>query len=175
VGQPAFLDGRSVIAWHKNGGLTLYDTATGGSRTWHDPGVTGLRDHVMAPHTSAVAYVATRKDLHGEPATLMVWGGSGDPRELLRLHEPEQLKLVGWTPDGLNLLIIRWSFDSAGGRRVGNEALWRMPITGSAPIATGLALEGLRDVSLHPNGRQIAFNAGYKRSEPWMMENALPK
>jgi hypothetical protein len=105
----------------------------------------------------------------------MLWGGSGEPREVLRVHDPENFRLVGWTPDGLNLLIVRWSFDSATGRRVGNEALWRVPITGGAPVPIGLALEGLRDVSMHPNGRQITFNAGWKRVEHWVMENALPK
>ena len=95
----------------------------------------------MAPHTRAVGYAANRKDLRGEAATLMLWGGSGEPREVLRVHDPEHFRLVGWTPDGLNLLIIRWSFDSVAGRRVGNEA----------------------------------FNAGWKRVEHWVMENALPK
>lgn len=36
-------------------------------------------------------------------------------------------------------------------------------------------MEGLRDVSIHPDGRTIAFNAGWKRAEHWVMENLLPK
>jgi Tol biopolymer transport system component len=175
VGRPPVLDGRSVIFQHKDGRVTLNDTATGQSWTWHDYGVEGLREHIMAPHTRVVAYAANRRDLRGGASTLMLWGGSGEPREVLRVHDPENFRLVGWTPDGLNLLVNRWSFDSAAGRRVGNEALWRVPITGGAPVLTGIALEGLRDVSMHPNGRQITFNAGWKRVEHWVMENALPK
>lgn len=60
-----------------------------------------------------------------------------------------------------------------GGGRVRNETLWRVPITGGAPVSTGLTLEGMRDISIHPDGRQIAFNAGWKRGEQWVMENLL--
>ena len=106
----------------------------------------------------------------------MLWGGSGEPREILRVHEPgEHFRLVGWTADGLNLLVIRWSFDSSRSRRLGNETLWRIPTTGGAPVSTGVAHEGLRDVSIHPDGRQIVFNAGWRRNEQWVMENLLPR
>jgi WD40 repeat protein len=176
VGRPPTLDGRSLIAQHKDGRITLHDTATGRPRTWQDSGVVSLREHVMAPHTGAVAYVAGRKDLGGDAWSLMLWGGSGEPRELLRIHEPnEQVRLAGWTADGLNLLVIRWSFDSSRAQRVGNETLWRVPTTGGAPVSTGLALAGLRDISIHPDGRQVVFNAGFKRIEQWVMENLLPK
>jgi hypothetical protein len=50
-----------------------------------------------------------------------------------------------------------------------------MPITGGAPEATGVALGGLRDISIHPDGRHLVFNAGYQRIEPWVMENVLPR
>ncbi len=167
-------DGRSLISQHQDGRLTLHDTSTGRGRTWHDPGVVTLREHVMAPHTGAVAYVVGRQHLGGNASSLMLWGGSGEPRELLRIHEPnEQFRLAGWTADGLGLVIIRWSFDSARSQRVGDETLWRVPTTGGAPVATGLALAGLRDISIHPDGRQIVFNAGFRRIERWVMENLL--
>lgn len=140
VGRPPDHSGRSVIALRKNGRVTLHDTTTGQSWAWQDSGVERLREHITAPHTRTVGYVANRKDLGGAAASVMLWGGTGEPRELLRVHDPEHLRLVGWTPDGLSLLIIRWSFDLAAGRRVGNEALWRVPITGGAPVPTGLAL-----------------------------------
>ncbi len=58
---------------------------------------------------------------------------------------------------------------------MGNETLWRVPTTGGAPVSTGLALDGLRDISIHPDGRQIVFNAGWRRNEQWVMENLLPR
>jgi hypothetical protein len=164
-----------VISQHKDGRLTLHDTSTGRARTWQDSGVVSLREHIMAPHTGAVAYVVGRKALGGDAWSLMVWGGSGEPRELLRSHEPnEQFRLAGWTADGLNLLVIRWSFDSSRSQRLGNETLWRVPTTGGAPVSTGLALAGLRDISIHPDGRQVVFNAGFRMIEQWVMEHLLP-
>jgi hypothetical protein len=34
-------------------------------------------------------------------------------------------------------------------------------------------LDALRDLSLHPDGRQVAFNVGFTRYESWVMENLL--
>jgi hypothetical protein len=104
----------------------------------------------------------------------MVWGGGGDPRELLRVRQPEQMELVGWTADELNLLVSRWTADPASAASP-IRTLWRVPTTGGSPVSTGLAMEGLRDISIHPDGRQIAFNASFKNSEYWVMENLLAK
>jgi serine/threonine-protein kinase len=176
VGRPPSIDGRSLLTRYKDGQMALHDTSTGRARTWEDPGAMEVREHVPAAHTAGVAYVVGRRDLQGQAWSLMVWGGSGEARELLRVHEPvDQFRLAGWTADGLSLLVIRWSFDAAKSRRVGDETLWRIPISGAAPEPTGLALHGLRDISLHPDGRQLVFNAGYKRGEEWVMENVLPR
>jgi hypothetical protein len=172
--MPMAIDGRSALAAFDNGRMMLREVGNGAAREWLDSGVTFLRRHLMAPHTAAVAYLADRKDLMGRATTLTVWGGGGEQRELLRLREPEWIVLHGWTGDGLSLLVTRWS----GGRDASGNSpirtLWRVPITGGAPVSTGLAMEGLRDISLHPDGRQIAFNARFKRSESWVMENLIP-
>ena len=34
--------------------------------------------------------------------------------------------------------------------------------------------ENLRELRVHPDGRQIAFTAGEGRGELWVMENFLP-
>jgi hypothetical protein len=36
-------------------------------------------------------------------------------------------------------------------------------------------MEGLRDTALHPEGRPIAFNAGWKRYESWVLEGVLTR
>ena len=106
----------------------------------------------------------------------MFWSGGGDPRELLRTSSPDQFTLAGWMADGLNLLIIRWSRrPNAPASEPRNETLWRVPLTGGTPVSTGLMMESLRDISIHPDGRRIAFNAGMKRVEQWAMENLLPR
>ena len=168
-------DGRSVLAVLKSGQHVLYDTRTGVSREWRDPGVKRTSFHAMAPHAAAVAYVANRKELASEAKTLMVWGGSGEPRELLRMRADDGVQLVGWTNDGLNVLLIRWSPPTPGAPAPVFRTLWSIPILSASPVATPLTMEGFRDVSLHPDGRRIAFNAGWKKYESWVMENLLPK
>ncbi len=169
-------DGRSVISHQPNGRVVLDDLGSGARRVWDDTGIQSLGNHVMAPHAPGVAYEATRKSISGDVASLMFWGGAGEPRELLRTSLPDRFQLTGWGPDGLNLLVIRWSRrPDAPTSEPRNETLWRVPITGGAPVSTGLTMEGLRDVSIHPDGRRIAFNAGFKRGEQWVMENLLPR
>jgi Tol biopolymer transport system component len=168
-------DGRSAIAVSKRGQISLRE-ATGGVREWQDAGVTGISNHATAPHTAAVAYVAFRKALTGDARTLMLWGGGGEPRELLRASDPEQFALAGWTTDGLNLLVVRRTQrPNRPPTEPRNDTLWLVPTTGAVPVSTGLTMDGLRDLSIHPDGRQIAFNAGFKRGELWVMENLLPK
>jgi hypothetical protein len=169
-------DGRSVISQGANGQLAVVDPASGATRTWQDSGVEQLGNHFLAPHTTGVAYVAWRKGVTGESKSLMYWGGTGDPKELLRVSEPDQFALVGWLPDDRTLLVVRFSRRSnAPDLEPRNETLWRVPVTGGPPVSTGLTIEGLRDVSIHPDGRRLAFNAGWKRAEQWVMENVLPR
>ncbi len=169
-------DGRSVISHQPSGRLVLEDLGSHARREWHDAGIQSLGNHVMAPHAPGVAYVATRQGVNGDVTSLMFWGGAGEPRELLRTSGPDRFVLAGWGPDGLSLLVIRWSRrPDAPESEPRNETLWRVPLTGGAPVSTGLMMEGLRDVSIHPDGRRIAFNAGFKRGEQWVMENLLPR
>jgi len=163
-----------VISRQQNGGMVLVDLASGTTREWQDSVLESLGNHFMAPHASGVAYVANRKSVNGDVKTLMFWGGAGAPRELLRTSVPDQFTLAGWTADWPTLLIVRWSRrPSALASEPRNETLWRVPITGGAPVSTGLMMESLRDVSIHPDGRRVAFNAGMKRVEHWAMENLL--
>jgi len=161
---------------HKDGRLTLTETSTGRTYEWQDSGVMSLGNNFMAPHASGVAYVATRKGLSGQVKTLMFWGGAGPPRELLRASSPDEFNLSGWHGDGRDLLVVRWQRrPNAPAIEMRNETLWRVPVSGGDAVSTGLTIEGLRDISINPDGSRIAFNAGWKRGEPWVMENFLPK
>ena len=168
-------DGRSVLWKRPTGRLAHLDVGSGQVREWADAVEWIDRMHFMAPHTSGVAYVAGRKGVNGESRSLMYWGGAGDPRELLRVSGSDQFMLAGWLPDDLTLLVVRFALrpGTTPDQEPRNETLWRVPITGEPPVSTGLTMEGLRDVSIHPDGRRVAFNAGWKRGEPWVMENVL--
>jgi Tol biopolymer transport system component len=166
-------DGRSVIAAHRNGSVVLQDVRTGGRREWSDPGVTSVERHVMAPHAADVAYLANRHDAGGESRAIMSWRG-GDPRVLMTVRPPEAMAFEGWTADGSAVLATRWTSvpeDSQPTRVL--RTLWRLPVNGTAPSPTRLTIEGLRDVSVHPDGLRVAFNAGWKKYESWVIEHLL--
>ncbi len=165
-------DGRSVIAAHKDGRIVLDDLVSGRKYEWQDSGVMSIGNNFLAPHAFGVAYMSSRKGVNGVARTLMFWGGAGPPRELLRTSSPDEQILSGWHPDGRSLLVVRWK-QQPGNAAPDERTLWRVPIDGSSPVSTGLAMEGLRDLSIHPDGRQIAFNAGWKRGEYWVMGNLL--
>jgi len=43
------------------------------------------------------------------------------------------------------------------------------------PEKVGLAMKRLRELRVHPDGRQIVFAAGGRKTEVWVMENFLPE
>jgi len=166
-------DGRSVLGAKKNGRVSLDEMATKRHDEWDDSGVLSIGNHFMGPHASGVAYAVTRQSMNGPVKTLMFRSGAGVPRELLRSSRSDDFILAGWHGDGRQLLVVRWTPTTE--RELRKETLWRIPTDGSAPVNTGLTIEGLRDISIHPNGRHIAFNAGWRRNEHWVMDNLLPK
>ncbi len=96
---------------------------------------------------------------------LVMPAAGGNPREVLKLKN-ESLSGVHWTRDGTHLL-----FSRAGQPKPG---LWRIPAKGGEPRSLGLATNENARISLHPDGRRIAFTAGETNTEVWVMENFLP-
>jgi tricorn protease-like protein len=52
--------------------------------------------------------------------------------------------------------------------------LWAIAAEGGEPHKLNLAMKGLAQLRLHPDGRQVAFQAGGSSGEVWAMENFLP-
>ena len=90
------------------------------------------------------------------------------------MRHPEAVSFEGWTTDGASLLVTRWTAPPGAGTTAPiQRTLWRVPTTGGAPTSTGLVMAGLRDTTLHPDGQQIAFNAGWKAYESWVLEGVV--
>jgi len=105
------------------------------------------------------AWTATLKIM---PAT------GGESRALLRLKRPEDFASIAWTPDGRQLLFVRRSLEER------KFELWRIRAEGGEPQRIGLTVGSMSQISVHPDGRRIAYNAGDWKTEVWMMENFLP-
>lgn len=100
------------------------------------------------------------------PFLTVVPSGGGAAREVYADGSLAWFALLAWTPDSRSLIIGR---NEAGKRR-----LWRVPAAGGDPIETDLAMEGLRDLRVSPDGQHVVFTAGANRGDIWVMEHFLP-
>jgi Tol biopolymer transport system component len=104
----------------------------------------------------------------GNGAVLLVSLPTGQSRELFRApgYQPDDVGAsLAWARDGTAVLL------SAETNRT-RPTLWLVPIDGQAPrvIAGPIGL----DISLHPNGRSLAFGRrGAQQVEIWALENLL--
>lgn len=94
----------------------------------------------------------------------------GEPRELFQGEGAfAWIGVLAWTPDGSHLIFGK------GHPPDPKVELWRIPAGGGEPQRLGLAMDHLRDLSFHPDGRKIVFTAGDTKSEVWVLENLLPE
>lgn len=115
------------------------------------------------------AAVLTRNPQQG-PSVLSVMSVTGETsREVLRGAPLGPETQVAWTPDQRFLLVTAQDSGQKGMR------LLRVPVAGGPPEPMGLAADRIRSVSVHADGRRIAFEAAESRgSEVWALENFLP-
>ncbi len=94
----------------------------------------------------------------------------GEPRELLRLTDPERFRtFLGWTPDSRLLLYQKHSGPDAQ-----QSELWFVPAAGGQPRTIDLGFADLRELSVHRDGKQVAFHTTTDSYDVWVMENFLP-
>ncbi len=94
----------------------------------------------------------------------------GEPRELFKLHESEESEEIGfinWTPDGKYMLFTE--------NAKKGPALWRISPEGGEPQKLWQSDKRYSGLSIHPDGKQIAFSTYEEDLEIWVMENFLPE
>jgi serine/threonine-protein kinase len=172
---PQWQDGGRGIYFSRQKALRARDLASGAERvvfTLAGEGLVGLDAALAgacvqeAPDGAALAFSGTA--IGKEPVPVVkVKPAAGASREVWRGAIGESLLLQGWMPDGAGLLVVRRQ------RGVPRAELFRVPVAGGTPEPTGIALEGLRNVTVNPRTGELAFTAGLDRWEPWVMENFL--
>ena len=100
---------------------------------------------------------------------LMAMPAAGGESRILHRLQPQEGHFgfncpPTWTADGRYVLF---------GKR--NSELWCVAAEGGESQKV-LAMDGLSEVSVHPDGRRIAFTGGWREiGEVWVMENFLPE
>jgi len=108
----------------------------------------------------------------GSPHLMILPAAGGEARTLLSLGLKELIwSDLTWTPDGRALLFTRFR-NAPQGRTTG---VWRISAEGGKPQPLPLEMAGLRDVRVHPDGRQVAFTTGQWATEVWAIDNLLPR
>ena len=124
----------------------------------------------VSPNGQRLAFVWADGKV-GITALMVLPTAGGEPRELLRSQEPEGISLPAWTPDSRHIMYARTVY----GEKPKFE-LWRISADGGRPQKIGLVMEGLEPygLSVHPDGKRIAFTAGTEREEVWVLKGFLP-
>jgi hypothetical protein len=112
--------------------------------------------------------------LRGRDGRLLPTVAPAAPAKLAGRSAAQRIQTLAWTPDGRHLL---FGMDRAGADASGSAIteLWRISSEGGQPQKLELAMDSLRDLRMHPDGRHIAFVAGRHKGEVWVMENFLPR
>ncbi|MBI4472551.1 MAG: PD40 domain-containing protein [Acidobacteria bacterium] len=134
------------------------------------------RDPLFAPMLSPDGrfLAATSLDETTKSSVLLLISVSGgEPRELIRVSQPQSLLLrcIAWTPDSQTVIVGNSLSDNDVGR-----GFLLVPAAGGPPrqIDVGATVRGNLGLKVHPDGRQIAFVAGDNKEEVWVLENFLP-
>ena len=125
----------------------------------------------LSPDGRLLAFASAERAGQSTVAILKVLPVAGrEPRELLRVNSPQSIRSPAWMPDGGSLLVVT----GAASQRNPREELWQVPLEGGVPRSLGILPGGIvHHLSLHPDGRRLAFSTHRTLNEVWVMENFL--
>jgi Tol biopolymer transport system component len=111
--------------------------------------------------------------IRGHQGSLAV--ASTDGAEIRELPGPwtdvERFTLT-WTPDSQQILFIRRDETPEETR----SELWGVSADGGEPRSLGFSVpQAVESLSVHPDGRQLAFHVREQATEIWVMEDFLPQ
>jgi Tol biopolymer transport system component len=126
----------------------------------------------ISPDSKKLAFVQRDIDQNTDIIYIIPATGGNFKKVCILDLDKYMVRELAWTPD--NRFILFSSMDMSEDKC----ELMRVPTEGGEPEMLGISMHGISYVSIHPNGRQIAFSAhGSTRRPPeiWVMENFLPK
>ena len=162
-------DGKAIF-YHTGSSIVVRDIETGQGKVLHglakgSPNFAG--GLALSRDGRQLAFAISES---GSKIIKVMPAAGGEARELLRGDQSLMRTTEGaiaWAPNGLSVLFARPTISRG-------TDLWLVPVQGGEARKLDLTAENMRDLSVHPDGRHIAFTAGGGRSEVWVMENFLP-
>ena len=158
-------DGRSIYYVRRALGIHLRDLETGQEQEIYQLAPRPLpafpiRHLALSPDGEQLAFLAATGAEDGDWRLLVTPVVGGDAREVLNLEG--LISGLEWTPDGRYLLFSR------------QDGLWRIPSSGGTAQRLDVPGPAEAGLSLHPDGRRLAFTTVEQKLEMWVMENFLP-
>jgi Tol biopolymer transport system component len=123
----------------------------------------------ISPDGQRLAVVVRDREGGAARHLTVVPAAGGEARDVLRSTELSWPVSIAWTPDGQGVLFVK----QPEAQNAKTE-LWLAPVQGGEPRKLDFSAPNMRELSVHPDGRRIAFTSGGDRSEVWVMENFLP-
>jgi Tol biopolymer transport system component len=119
----------------------------------------------LSPDGRTVATTVSNRSL--QASTLMLIPVDGGPaRALAEWNFQQSDEVAAWTPDGRRVVVKKTESD-------GKEALWIVPVDGSPHYKIDLSGPFGNQLAIHPDGRRLAYLAGERTGEVWVLENFL--
>jgi Tol biopolymer transport system component len=125
----------------------------------------------ISPDGKQLAYLFWGRQTSSSIRIMPVAGG--ESREVFSSSpwaDGSRYNAVSWTPDQKSLFVTA---PKGGG---GDNALWRVPVSGGPAESMGLSMPKLSAVGIHPDGKNLFFfsnDAG--PTEVWALDNFLAK
>ena len=105
-----------------------------------------------------------------DPRVMLVPTSGGKARELAQHPRAFPSGSITWSPDSRYVYFARRVPDPKPNR------LYRVAVSGGPPEELEFKMKGLTELSMRPDGRQMAFTVfSQGHGELWVMENLLPK
>ncbi len=154
-------EGRTIY-YAMGAGIVARDLGTGQEREIRS----GANDFALSPDRRFLA--VPREDPPSKSSVLEIVAlETGQSRELLRMPGSGAFAhVLSWSTDSRFLFFTK--------DRGQTRELWRVAVESGESKKLGLAMAGLSEVRVHPDGRRIAFSAAEFGGELWAMEHFLP-
>lgn len=138
---------------------TLYQTRRDGTAYEE----TGPSEPLLSPDGRSLLFQV--RDRSRTDSLLIMSPEGGPPHRLITLISPEQFPAgsYAWTPDSRRVVYVH---------RNGKQfQISVISAEGGEPRRTGLVMNSIRFMRMHPDGKRIAFQSGETDGEVWVIQN----